>query len=81
MTSLMVELAASRLLGNIFGTSNLVWASVIGLILIYLTVGYFLGGRRPTGIRATSPSYHPGLGLPGSWLGANCPSPSPSFVS
>jgi spermidine synthase len=49
--SIGVELTASRLLAPFFGSSTFIWASLIGLTLAFLSLGYFLGGqladRRP----------------------------------
>ena len=45
MSTLAVEFTTSRMLQTVYGTSNLVWANVIGLVLLFLTLGYFIGGR------------------------------------
>lgn len=45
MTVMTVEMAGARLLDPYFGNSLIVWACLIGLIMLYLAVGYFLGGR------------------------------------
>jgi len=45
MTSLGAELTAARLLDPFFGNSLIIWAVLIGMVLLYLTVGYYVGGK------------------------------------
>jgi len=42
---MIFELVGSRVLGPYFGTSTSVWASLIGVILGSLSLGYYFGGK------------------------------------
>ncbi len=57
MVTLAVEFTTSRMLQTVFGTSNIVWANVIGLVLLFLTLGYFIGGRLADRRPHASPFY------------------------
>ena len=43
--SLGAEIAAVRLMSPFFGASTIVWANTIGVVLVALSIGYWLGGR------------------------------------
>jgi spermidine synthase len=45
MASLGAEIAVARLMAPFFGASTIVWANTIGVVLVSLSVGYWLGGR------------------------------------
>lgn len=42
---MILELVASRLLSPYFGNSNIVWTSIIGMILLSTSIGNYLGGK------------------------------------
>ena len=43
--SLGAEIAVARLMAPFFGASTIVWANTIGVVLVSLSLGYWLGGR------------------------------------
>jgi len=45
MSVMAVELSVSKLLAPYFGTSQIIWTVIIGLIMISLSIGNVLGGR------------------------------------
>lgn len=45
MAVMIIEMAASRLIAPYYGTSLPVWTALIGTLLIFLSVGYTIGGR------------------------------------
>jgi len=44
-STLGAEIAAARLLAPYFGDSTIIWANTIGIVLVALSAGYWVGGR------------------------------------
>jgi predicted membrane-bound spermidine synthase len=45
VSTLGAEIAAARLMAPYFGASTIVWANTIAVVLVALSIGYWLGGR------------------------------------
>ena len=42
---MMLELVAARVLSPYVGSSNLIWTTIIGVMLISMSIGYSIGGK------------------------------------
>ena len=45
MSLMALEVNASRILAPYFGSSLFVWSSIIGIVLLALSLGYYYGGK------------------------------------
>ena len=79
MSTLGAEIAAQRLMAPFFGSSTVIWANTIAVVLLALSVGYWLGGRLAD--RRPEPRALNGLVLLGSALLAVVPFIAHPFLS
>ena len=42
---MIIELVAARVLSPYVGSSNLIWTSIIGIMLTFMSLGYWIGGK------------------------------------
>ena len=42
---MMLELIAARILSPYVGSSNLIWTTIIGVMLTSMSIGYWIGGK------------------------------------
>ena len=43
--TMVLELVAARVLSPYVGSSNLIWTSIIGIMLVFMSLGYWAGGK------------------------------------